>query len=164
MCVNEYDGRGSARMLGDVLMNSLNLTKDEVASKFKHGTYDGVYASKQERIAGGGCLSLIEHFAEWCGVGKEHFTGHWDVGHRLQLVFSDVLKKNKELKKFLRIVESSKAYCHGKDGLLLHELAFELRASFLHDKSEQTTRWVRSLLRLLEAFYRNLPTICKLIG
>ena len=55
-------------------------------------------------------------------------------------------------------------YCQGKDGLALQELALELKASFLVDKSDQTTRWVRSLLRLIETFLRNLPTISKFIG
>ena len=62
------------------------------------------------------------------------------------------------------MIDTARSYCHGKDGILLQEMAYEIKASFLSHKSEQTTRWVRSLLSMIEAFYRNLPTICKMIG
>ena len=61
----------------------------------------------------------MEHFTEWCGLPKESFTGHWDMGHKLQLVFADVLKKNADLAKFFNIVDDANPYCRGKDGLLL---------------------------------------------
>ena len=144
-------------MEGDVLQRSLGLTKEQIGEKFRHGTYD-------ERVAGGGCLSLMAHFAEWCNLPSNEFTGHWDIGHRLQLVYADILKKSPDLSKFLKIVNTATSYCQGKDGLLLHELAMEMKVSMLADKSEQTTRWVRSLLRLVEAFYRNIQTICKFLG
>ena len=160
----EYDSEGSAAMVGEVLMASLGLTKEEVADKFRHGTYDGVYASKDERVAGGGSLNLMDHFADWCDRPRSFFTGHWDVGHRLQLVYGDVLKNDKYLKKFLKIVDTVREYCLGKDGLVFQELALELKASYLTNKSEQTTRWVRSLLRLVEAYFRNLPIVYKLVG
>ena len=106
----------------------------------------------------------MHHFADWCGTARESFTGHWDVGHRLQLVYGDVLKASPELKKFLKIVDTARGYCQGKDGLALQELAVKLKASFLTEKSDQTTRWVRSLLRLIETYFRNLPAIAKFIG
>ena len=49
----EYDGPGAAAMVGNVLMKSLYLTKDEVGDQFKQWTYDGVYAEKDKRVAGG---------------------------------------------------------------------------------------------------------------
>ena len=49
---SEYDGPGSAEMVGKVLMASLNLSKQEVAQKFRHATYDGVYATRDERVSG----------------------------------------------------------------------------------------------------------------
>ena len=145
-------------------MKSLNLTKQDVGRIFRHGAYDGVYASNKERVAGGGSLSLMEHFARWCDKEISSVTGHWDIGHRLQLVYDDVLKKSSDSKMFLRIVDVAKGYCTGKDGLLMHEFVLETKASFLEDKSEQTTRWVRSILRVIEAFYRNLSTVCQMIG
>ena len=54
------------------------------------------------------------------------FTGHWDIGHRLQLVYADILKKSPDLSKFLKIVNTDTSYCQGRDGLLLHELAMEM--------------------------------------
>ena len=106
----------------------------------------------------------MHHFADWCGTARESFTGHWDVGHRLQLVYGDVLKASPELKKFLKIVDTARGYCQGKDGLALQELSVKLKASFLTEKSDQVTRWVRSLLRLIETYFRNLPIIAKFIG
>ena len=148
---SEYDGPGCAEVVGNLLMLSLNLSKDEISQKFRHGTYDGIYASSEDRVAGGGRLSLMDHFANWCGTSKEFFTGHWDVAHILQLVYADVHKVNPALAKFLKVVDMAKSYCQGKDGLVFQELAYERKASYLSDKSEQTTRWVRSLLRMIEA-------------
>lgn len=71
MMESEYDGPGCAEMVGNLLMLSLNLSKEEISQKFRHGTYDGVYASSEDRVAGGGSLSLMDHFANWCGTSKE---------------------------------------------------------------------------------------------
>ena len=159
MKFEEYDGKGSAKMVGEVLMKSLGLTKQEVGEKFRHGTYDGVYASAGERVAGGGCLSLMHHFANWCELPEENFSGHWDVGHKLQLVYGSTLKKNKHVSSFNTTMEKVMQKCQGKDGLLFQRVAVELGAATLTDKSEQTTRWVRSLLRLILAYFRNLPVM-----
>ena len=160
----EYSGAGAAEMLGKVLMTSLGLSKEDVAEKFCHGTYDGVYATTQERVRGGGSLNLIHHFAEWCNKPKTALTGHWDVGHQLQLVFADALKSNKPVKQFLGITDNLALLCQGKDGLTFTQVASEMKSAFLTDKSEQTTRWVRSLLRLLLAFYRNMPTVQRILS
>ena len=74
----------------------------------------------------------MHHFADWCGVPREHFTGHWDVGHRLQLVYTDVLKSSQELKHFLKIVDTGRGYCQGKDGLALQELALRVEGLLPH--------------------------------
>ena len=63
MMESEYDGPGCVEMVGNLLMSSLTLTKNEVSQKFRHGTYDGVYASNEEEVAGSGSLSLMNHFA-----------------------------------------------------------------------------------------------------
>ena len=106
----------------------------------------------------------MDNFAKWCGKQRDSYSGHWDVGHRLELVYKDALNKCPELKKFLKIVEKARGYCYGKDGLILQQLAFELKTSFLSEKSDQKTRWVRSLLRMIDTYFRNLQTIYKLIG
>ena len=104
MMESEYDGPGCTEIVGNLLMSSLGLTKDEVSQKFRHGTYDGVYASNEERVAGVGSLNLMKHFANWCGTTK-------DRAHRLQLVYGDIFKENPKLKRFLKIVDQAKSYC-----------------------------------------------------
>ena len=163
MKVEEYSGRGSAEMIGKTLMASLGLSKAQVGEKFRHGTYDGVYAMAEERVAGGGSLNLMLHFADWCQLPHENFTGHWDVGHKLQLVYGSALKKNQEVSAFLNVMEKVMQMCQGKDGLLFLQVAVELKAAILTDKSEQTTRWVRSLLRLILAYFRNMPVLQRII-
>jgi hypothetical protein len=100
MKVEEYSGKGSAEMIGKTLMASLGLSKEQVGEKFRHGTYDGVYALSEERVAGGGSLNLMLHFADWCKLPHEYFSGHWDVGHKLQLVYGSALKKKKKCRHF----------------------------------------------------------------
>ena len=39
-------------------------------------------------------------FAEWCGLDDQQFSGSWDLGHLLQLVYGDTLKKNSDVKEF----------------------------------------------------------------
>lgn len=73
-------------------ITSLGLKKYEVSQKFRHGTYDGVQASSDDRVRGGGDFSLMKYFANWCGSPKELFTGQWDIAEKLQLVYGDVLQ------------------------------------------------------------------------
>ena len=103
MMESEYDGPGCAEMVGNLL------TLSQISQKFRHGTYDGVYASSEDRVAGGGSLSLMDHFANWCGTSKDFFTSHWDVARGLQLVYADVLKVNPALAKFLKVVDMAKS-------------------------------------------------------
>ena len=53
LCTDEYDGRGTAKMLIDTLCETLGFTKMRLSRVLKHLVYDGVYASPEERIAGG---------------------------------------------------------------------------------------------------------------
>ena len=87
MTSSDYDGEGSAAMVGNDLMKSLGLTREEVAKVFVHAAYDGVYSLTSERVRGGGSLNLVNHFAEWCGLEEGDITGHWDVGHQLQIIY-----------------------------------------------------------------------------
>ena len=72
------------------LVRTLGIKREEVSEVFHHAVYDGVYATAEERVHGGGCLSLTKHLADWCGVNAHHFTGSWDMGHLLQLVYGEV--------------------------------------------------------------------------
>ena len=40
-----------------------------------HFTYDGVYATSEERIHGGGCLNLIKNVAGLLGLNEGAITG-----------------------------------------------------------------------------------------
>ena len=115
-------------------------------------------------MAGGGSLSLMHHFANWCELPKHLFSGHWDVGHKLQLIYGTTLKKNKEVASFMSTMERVMQKCQGKDGLLFKEVAIELRAAILEDKSEQTTRWVKAILRIILAYFRNLAVLHTMIS
>ena len=42
----------------------------------KHVVYDGVYASKEERIRGGGCLDIRKHVSELLKLGDNELTGN----------------------------------------------------------------------------------------
>ena len=80
---DEYCGAKTARMVELDLMASLSLTRRQISEIYHHGVYDGVYATPEERAHGGGCLAL----EEWCLVPHSDFTGLWDLGHKLQLVY-----------------------------------------------------------------------------
>ena len=64
----------------------------------------GYNASAEERAHGGGCLSLLRHFADWCGSEQTQFTGLWDMGHKLQLVYGDALLTNNQLNQLNKVV------------------------------------------------------------
>ena len=91
----EYDGENTADMVGMDIIARLKLTHDEIRDIIHHFVYDGVYAVQDERVAGGGSLSLIRHFAAWCFGGEGSVTGNWDMGHKLQLVYGDLMLKEK---------------------------------------------------------------------
>ena len=155
----EYSGEETAEFIGKELMRTLNLSKEEVASKYIHMVYDGVYATNEERVKGGGSLDLKRHFAEWCNQDQENISSSWDLGHIMQLIYSDTLKKNTDIKKFtediFRLMGKHKKY---QAGLVFNEKAYELEHPTLTNKASQETRWVRSLLRAIETYLRNLPT------
>ena len=92
---NEGDGETAAELLIMPLMVTIRMTHITLALKLRHIVYDVVYELSGERVRGGGGLSLIEHVAEILGVEKGSITGHWDTGHKMQLVYNDVLPKDK---------------------------------------------------------------------
>jgi len=49
-------------------------------------SYDGVYASPDQRVAGGCCLDLTTMVAEELGLEAGSITGTWDFAHSLQIV------------------------------------------------------------------------------
>jgi hypothetical protein len=52
-----------------------------------HFAYDGVYATKEQRVAGGGSLNLVKFVAVELGLEEGDITGTWDVAHQLQIIW-----------------------------------------------------------------------------
>lgn len=161
----EYSAESTADMVGRDLMTSLGLTREEVGTIFVHAVYDGVYATKEERTKGGGGLSLKNHFAKWCGQDEGKFSGSWDLGHLLQLVYGDAYKENKDIQEFnqkmYRIMGDWKS---GLSGVRFREIAEDLNHAVLTNKSQQETRWARAEIRSIQALLRNLPTFSAMYG
>ena len=111
----QYDAPGTASMVIDCLIETLGLTKNQLSMKLVHFCYDGVYASDEQRIRGGGSLSLIKHVAEQLGLNDYDITGDWDASHNMQLVFSDVMKANPVVLKCMNLLcNAMKEYNTGK--------------------------------------------------
>ena len=165
MTTSDYDAEGCAAMVGKDLMLTLGMSREEVGRVFCHAIYDGVYCTKEETVKGGGSLSLINHFSEWCGLNNHDVTGYWDAGHRLQLVFGDAIKQNKSFQNFNQLMyDVMSKYSSGKNSLIFRETADSLLDATLTNKSKQETRWVRAELRSIQAFLRNVPVFYHVIG
>ena len=161
----EYDGANTASMVGLDLVASLGIKREQIGEIFHHTIYDGVYANAEERVRGGGCLSLNKHFAEWCGLPQDSFTGNWDMGHKLQLVYGDVLLEDSNLKEFNKVVFGSMGdFISGQQALKFKELSHQLNQPTLSNKKSQDTRWARANLRAYAGFYRNVPMLYILYG
>jgi hypothetical protein len=110
-------------------------------------------------------LSLKKHFARWCGQDEDKFSGSWDLGHLLQLVYGDMYKKNKDIQelnqKMYRIMSDWKI---GLSGVRFQEIAEDLNHAILTNKSQQETRWARAEIRSLQALLRNLLTFSAING
>ena len=72
----DYTSNGTALMVVRVLNETLGLTNTKLARILKHFVYDGVYASNEERIKGGGCLDIKKHVAEVLGLNAGEITGN----------------------------------------------------------------------------------------
>ena len=72
------------RFLCKVLMKSLSLSKEELAAKLMHLSYDGVYAMPEERLDNvGGGLSLVTHVEDYLRLERGDITSAWDIGHKV---------------------------------------------------------------------------------
>ena len=72
----DYDSNGTALMVVNALKETLGLTSSKLARTLRHFVYDGVYASNNERIKGGGCLDIKKHVAELLCLGPNEITGN----------------------------------------------------------------------------------------
>lgn len=118
--------------------------------------YDGVYASESERKKGAG-LNLIANFCKWLGIDESFISGQHDISHNYQLAFKDVIDVDKSLQKLLKFVyDVMTTFNIGKSKTKFEEFCDEHNHPFLTNKRRQDTRFVRSDLRSLETFTRNL--------
>ena len=76
LSTEEYDSKGTAAMVINALCETLGVTKSKLSRLLKHLVYDGVYAGKEERIAGGGSLELKKHITEALGLMENSITGN----------------------------------------------------------------------------------------
>ena len=54
----DYDGPGTAAMVVKVMKETTGWSRPQLANRLVHMTYDGVFAETEERMRGGGSLSL----------------------------------------------------------------------------------------------------------
>ena len=156
----DYDAPGTARKVAHILRKSLGLTDDGLARVIKHFIYDGVYATAEERVAGGGSLSLIHYFATEIGLNAGDIGGQWDIAHLGQVIYKGVLSDSKFARDTLKFVfDSMKPYTSGKGATFFQEEAKKLYNVFLKNEKPQATRFVFSVLRAMHAFVINCPTL-----
>ena len=164
-----YDGAGSANMVIETLRDTLKMSREDLARKCHHFAYDGVYATEEERLFGGG-LKLVHHFATSLGLEAGDVTGNWDMSHLMQLAYGDLLKvKSATYSPYLAgmikdIFDLMSDFNSGKAALQFHTYAEQLNYSVLTNKRNQTTRFVRALLRGLQTLLRNIPCLYGING
>ena len=157
---SDYDGPGTAAMLVKVLRDTTGWSKPQLANRLIHLTYDGVFAETEERVRGGGSLSLRTHVCEELGLEAGSISGDWDAAHNMQLTWADLIKKHAKIMKVANCYfDIMKEHKLGKVGTHFMNRARELGYLVLTNKQHQTTRFVRALLRGLTAALRNLPTL-----
>ena len=164
LSTKDYDGPGTAEMVLKCLEETTGLTRTEIKEKLVHVSYDGVYAEREERIRGGGSLSLRSNLETKLNLEKGSITGTWDPAHRMQITFGEMMSEHPEVLKFLKLLfEAMKIYHVGKSATLFAERADELGNSVVTNKIYQSTRFVFALVRGANGGLRNLPTIVTLI-
>ena len=94
------------------------------------------------------------------GLEPGSISGDWDAAHSMQLTWADLIKKHPEIIKtadcFFNVMMENRL---GKVGTHFMNRANELGYLVLTNKTHQTTRFVRALMRGLTAALRNLPTL-----
>ena len=166
---DDYDGEDTAKMVTRVLMETLGLSLASLRQRIHHFVYDGVYGSPDERLYGGGGLSLSNNFAEVLGLEPGDISGNHDMSHNLQLVYSDVFKHEKNGDKKIQAITSDvysimSDYNIGQAGSIFMETAEEMNHVVLSNKSRQKTRFVRSDMRGLQTYMTNIPVFYQIQG
>ena len=146
MLVDEYDGPGTAAIVVQCQKETLGLCQTKLASLLTHFSMDGVYVEPEQRVAGGGCLSLVSCVEDELGLDEGSLTGTWDISHNLQIVWKNGLAQSSVIEELIDLVFTSMAdHRLGQAGTIFHKRAADLGNLVLTNK--QTTRFVRSLAR-----------------
>ena len=162
---DDYCSVGTARAVVSSLMRTLGVSRTRLAKILRHMAYDGVYATKEQRTAGGGSLSLIIFVARELGLEDGDITGTWDVSHLLQIIWNDVLKEDKSVLKMIDIYFKAMGNWRlGKQSIIFENRAKMLGNLVLKNKHYLTTRFVRSLMLGLRTAAQNLPTIIQIVA
>ena len=159
MSEEEYSGPGTATMVVRCLTETLGLSRTRLASLLTHFAMDGVYVETEQRVAGGGSLSLVSCVERELGLDERSITGTWDISHSLQLVWKNGLADSTIEELIDLIFTSMDDHRLGQAGTIFRARAANLGNLVLTNKKKQTTRFVRSLARGLQAYLRNLPTM-----
>ena len=165
--MDEYDEDGVARMLVDVLTRTLGITESRLADVLKYLSYDGVYAEKEERVAGGGSVKIGLSVAQV--LNRSEVLGMWDPAHQLQIIWNKLISPGKSqnslVKKVLEVyVKPMQDFNTGQAGQVFKDIAEDVGNLILTNKTTQTTRFVRSFLRCLETGLRNIATFVAMYG
>ena len=119
---------------------------------------DGVYQGKRTRVTGGGYLSLGDHLEEQLELAPGLISDLYDMGHSDQLTLADILIKNTENNQLYKeitepVFNMMAEFKNHKSQLLFEEVAAQCRAPVIANCGRQDTRWVRALIKALEAFF-----------
>jgi hypothetical protein len=119
-----------------------------------------VYASKEQRVGGGGSLDLPAVVAEELGLEEESITGTWDYAHNLQIVWQRALAQHPVVEDLINsmfaIMDDFRV---GKASTMFRVKAVELGHLILSNKKKQVTRFVAAMMKGAQAYLRNLPTL-----
>ena len=161
---DEYDSEGTASAVVASLTESMGISRIRLRDILVHFAYDGVYATTEQRVGGGGSLNLTKFVALELGVEEGDITGTWDVAHQLQLIWHKALKKNSKVMKTVKVFfDAMSEFSLGKNSTIFHSKARDIKALVLAVKGYQETRFVACLLRGLATGLRNLPTMCHIL-
>ena len=158
--VESYDSPGTANLVVTHLGETLGLSVQRLSEVLVHFSYDGVFASSEERVDGGGSLELVLFVERELQLERGSLTGTWDFAHQLQIIWKKSLGENQVVEEVIALMFSTMGdYRLGKYSTIFHERAKELGHLVLTNKKDQTTRFVASLARGMKTFFQNLPTL-----
>ena len=165
MNIEDYDTDGTARMTIEVMTRTLGISEKKFSQLIKHFSYDGVFADKEERVSGGGCLQLRKTMEELLGKDEGDLLGDWEPAHKLEIIFHKVLVHNAKVENNITVfADIQKEYKIGKKASQFEDMAAACCFLTLKNKTYQKTRFVRSLLRVLTTGLTNTPTFVALLS